>query len=128
MVNGRWLGGLQIAVAIWAFAGLIAIPGLVFFDVLRGWRWPPYNAIYDQMIVSVYFALGIVCLFVIREPLKHSSFLWFIVLSSVLHGAVMLFHAIANPMHQGHLFGDVWILAGAIGLALPLWHLRRTQA
>jgi hypothetical protein len=38
----------------------------------------------------------------------------------VLHGGVMLFHALHDPMHRGHLIGDVWILGGAFALAVPL--------
>ncbi len=124
-VDADRLVGLRLAVALWAFAGLVGIPVFVFFDVFRGWRWSPYNAIYDQMIVSIYFALGIVALFAIRDPLKHTSFLWFIVLSSVLHGTVMLFHAANDAEHHGHLAGDVWILAGAAALAVPLLRLPR---
>jgi hypothetical protein len=50
------LATLRRAVASWAFMGIIGIPALVFFDPFGGWRWQPYNPIYDQMIVSIYFA------------------------------------------------------------------------
>ena len=49
---------LRSAVIGWAFMGLVGIPLAVYFDLLEGWRWSPYNAIYDQMIVSIYFAVG----------------------------------------------------------------------
>jgi len=32
----------------------------------------------------------------------------------------MLFHALHTAVHRGHLLGDVFILAGAMGLAIPL--------
>lgn len=118
---------LRRAVASWAFMGIIGIPALVFFDPFGGWRWQPYNPIYDQMIVSIYFAIGLSALRAIRDPLRHLSFLWFIVFSSITHGVVMLAHAITHPMHMGHLFGDVWILAGGAALALPLWRLRKHE-
>jgi hypothetical protein len=41
---------LRGAVIGWAFMGLFGIHLAVYFDLLQGWRWPPYNAIYDQMI------------------------------------------------------------------------------
>jgi hypothetical protein len=116
---------LRPAVALWAFAGLLGIPAAVYFDLLGGWRWTPYNAIYDQMMVSVYFALGICALRAVKDPLRHASFLWFVAISSFTHGAVMLFHAVHNPMHLSHLLGDVWILAGGAALAWPLWRLRQ---
>jgi uncharacterized membrane protein len=117
------LKNLRRAVALWAFAGLIGIPALVFFDPFGGWKWQPYNPIYDQMMVAIYFAIGICALRAVRDPLRHLSFLWFVVLSSITHGAVMLFHALTHPMHLGHLLGDVWILAGAISLAIPMMQI-----
>jgi Family of unknown function (DUF6632) len=78
----------------WSFCAL---------HLFGGWRWPPYNAIYDQMIVSIYVAVGACSLWAPREPLKHASFLWFVVLSSTLHGSVRLFHAIHDPTNVGHL-------------------------
>lgn len=118
---------LRPAVIVWAFAGLLGIPLAVYFDLLGGWRWPPYNAIYDQMIVSVYFALGICAVRAIKNPMRHTSFLWFVAISSFTHGAVMLFHALHDQMHLGHLVGDVWILAGGVSLAWPLWRFRRVD-
>jgi hypothetical protein len=49
-------------------------------------------------------------------------------LERVTHGAVMLFLAVAHPVHAGHLAGDVWTLGGAIGLALPLHRAPRHTA
>ena len=118
---------LRPAVIVWAFFGLAGIPFAVYFDLLGGWRWPPYNAIYDQMMVSVYFALGICAARAVKDPVRHVSFLWFVVVSSVTHGLVMLFHASQDPMHLRHLFGDVWILAGGASLAWPLLRLSGTD-
>lgn len=127
MTNDQANRALRPAVILWAFFGLAGIPFAVYFDLLGGWRWPPYNAIYDQMIVSVYFALGICSARAVRYPIRHASLLWFIAISSFTHGIVMLFHALDNPMHLHHLFGDVWILAGGASLAWPLWRLRRAD-
>jgi len=118
---------LKAPIIGWAFMGLLGIPLAVYFDLLAGWRWPPYNAIYDQMIVSIYFAVGICSVMAIKNPLNHTSFLWFVVMSSFTHGGVMLYHAVLNPHHIGHLIGDVWILAGGLSLAIPLWRLRKYQ-
>ncbi len=123
--HDRANAALRPAVVVRAFAGLIGIPLAVYFDLLGGWRWPPYNAVYDQMMVSVYFAVGICAARAIRAPMAHSSFLWFVAISSFLHGAVMLFHAVHNPIHSHHLVGDVWIIAGGASLAWPLWRAGR---
>jgi hypothetical protein len=79
------------------------------------------------MMVSVYFAVGICSARAIKHPIRHVSFLWFVALSSVTHGAVMLFHALHDDTHINHLLGDVWILAGAASLAWPLWRTRRVD-
>lgn len=118
---------LRWAVASWAFAGLIVVPAFVLLDPLKAWRWQPYNPVYDQMMVAIYFAVGLCALRAVRDPLRHSSFLWFVVVSSVTHGLVMLYHALAHPMYGGHLVGDVWILAGAAGLGVPLGLASRGQ-
>ena len=127
MIEKNITTSLRIGVIIWAFSGLLGIPLAVYFDLLEGWRWTPYNAVYDQMMVSVYFAVGICSAIAIRNPVKHTSFLWFVAISSFTHGGVMLYHAVLNPHHIGHLMGDVWILAGGLSLAIPLWRLRKYQ-
>jgi hypothetical protein len=127
MTEQKITASLRGGVLSWTFMGLVGIPLAVYFDLLEGWRWPPYNAIYDQMIVSIYFAVGICSALAIRYPLKHTSFLWFVAISSFTHGGVMLYHANLNPEHMGHLIGDVWILAGGLSLAIPLWRLRKYQ-
>jgi len=118
------LASLRVAIATWAFMGLIGIPAFVYFDLFNGWRWRPYNAIYEQMIASIYVAIGACSVLSFKNPLQHLSFLWFVVLSSFTHGGVMLFRALHEPSHAGHLIGDVWILAGGLGLAVLLWGLK----
>lgn len=117
--------GLKIAIFSWGVMGMVGIPVLVFFDPFGGWKWVPQNPIYDQMIVSIYVTVGIFSFLALKDPLRHTSFLWFVVWSSVAHGGVMFYHALHMEMHRGHLFGDVWILAGAIGLGLSLWQAQR---
>ena len=123
----RGVRALRWVAAGWAFMGLIGIPALVFLDPFGGWRWKPNNAIYDQMMVSIYVAVGACALRAIPRPLEHTSFLWFVVWSSFLHGGVMLFHALAHEVHSGHLVGDVWILAGGLGLAISLGRARQRE-
>lgn len=123
MKQDALVASLRGATIAWAFIGLFGIPAAVYFDLFAGWRWPPYNAIYDQMIVSIYVAVGLCSALAIKNPLRHTSFLWFVAISSFTHGLVMLYHALMNPQHIGHLIGDVWILAGGLSLAIPLWRL-----
>ncbi len=53
MAEQKIIASLRGGVLSWIFMGLVGIPVAVYFDLLQGWRWPPYNAIYDQMIVSI---------------------------------------------------------------------------
>ena len=66
---------LRPAVIVWTFAGLVGIPCAVYFDLLGGWRWPPYNAVYDQMMVSVYFALGVQAPSSVESRVRHAWWL-----------------------------------------------------
>ena len=106
---------------------IVASDDEVYFDPFGGWQWQPCNPVYDQMIVLIYVALGVCALRAIRDPLQHASFLWFVVASSMTHGGIMLFHAATHRMYIGHLVGDVWILAGGLSLAVPLWRLSRAS-
>jgi len=58
MTTDQANAALRPAVVVWSLAGLVGIPLAVYFDFLGGWRWSPYNAVYDQMIVSIYVAVG----------------------------------------------------------------------
>lgn len=123
--QSRPLTFLRWTVLLWGVSVAAALPLIVAFDPLHGWRWAPLNPVYDQMIVSIYVALGIMLIRASREPFEHWSLLQFTVLSSVLHGGVMLYHAVAMPMYHGHLWGDVWILGGAAWLAVAMALARR---
>ena len=111
---------IRPSVIIWAVSGLIVIPLCVYFDPMQGWRWIPFNPVYEQMMVSIYLAVGFMCVLAIRSPIHYISFLWFVAISSFTHGFTMLYHAVTNPTHQGHRLGDVWIIAGGLSIFLPL--------
>ena len=72
-----------------------------------GWRWEPHHPHYEQMIVGLYFTLGVFLLLAAREPLRHLSLIWFTVWSSVVHGGIMTVQALSGAHERGHLFGDV---------------------
>lgn len=75
-----------------------------------GWAWhegSPSANNYYMMIVGVYATLG---LFLIRagsDPKGSASLIWFTVWSSVVHAAIMAWQSLEDPIHQGHLLGDV---------------------
>lgn len=75
-----------------------------------GWAWhegSPASNDYYMMIVGVYATLGICLILAAKNPLANASLIWFTVWSSVVHAAVMAVQAFTQPMHRGHLLGDV---------------------
>lgn len=87
-----------------------------------GWRWVPYQQNYEQMIVAIYFVLGIFLILASKNPLQNLSLIWFTVWSSVAHGVVMLIQAIVFPHEHGHLMGDVpalFLMAMILAILTP---------
>ncbi len=87
-----------------------------------GWRWTPNQPEYEQMILGVYFTLGVFLLLAARDPLKHTSLIWFTVWSSVVHAGIMAMHSFREPAESGHLLGDVpglLIVAVLLGVLTP---------
>lgn len=75
-----------------------------------GWMWhegSPAGNNYYMMIVGVYATLGVFLILAAKNPVANASLIWFTVASSVVHAGVMAVQAMGNPMHQGHLVGDV---------------------
>jgi len=72
-----------------------------------GWRWAPHHAHYEQMIVGLYFTLGIFLIRASRDPLQHLSIIWFAVWSSIVHASIMTIQSFTGPEHRGHLVADV---------------------
>jgi hypothetical protein len=83
---------------------------------------------YLQMILGVYATLGVFLLIASRNPLAHSSLIWFTVWSSVVHAGIMGAQSLANPEHLAHLWGDVPALLAVAGiLAILTRRAARTQ-
>ena len=87
-----------------------------------GWAWHeggPATNDYFLMIVAIYFTLGVFLIRAASNPTANATLIWFTVWSSIVHAAVMAFAAMRNPMHHGHLIGDVpALLVAAIVLAV----------
>ncbi len=75
-----------------------------------GWAWhegSPASSHYFMMIVGVYATLGIFLIRAAGNPSAHRSLIGFTIWSSVVHAGIMAVQSMNNPMHQGHLLGDV---------------------
>src|SRR5260370_9298048 len=64
----------------------------------------------DDMMLSLYFALGIFLLMAVRNPSANSSLIAFAAWSSFAHGAVMAVLAFKLPSERAGFFGPVAFL------------------
>ncbi len=71
----------------------------------------------DEMMLSLYFALGIFLLMAVRNPSANSSLIAFAAWSSFAHGAVMAVLAFKLPSERAGFFGAVAVLV-VIGVVL----------
>ena len=113
----------RLTVALRAF-GLFFILGVYPLTELwpSGWAWHTGTSEYLQMIIALYATLGVFLLLASGRPEAHVGLIAFTLWSSVVHGAVMAVQSLANPMHAGHLYGDVpalLIVAAVLGWLCP---------
>jgi hypothetical protein len=105
MVTATRNTALRIALVILGVMCLALGPLMLVWP--SGWRWSPHHAHYEQMIVGIYFTLGIFLLRASKDPLEHLSIIWFAVWASVVHASIMTFQALTAAEHHGHLVADV---------------------
>lgn len=118
----RYLKGSLVVFGIFFIAGL---PVLMMWVWPAAWGWTPRQPEYEQMIMGVYATLGVFLIRAARAPLANASLIWFTVWSSIVHGGIMLAHAIADDAERAHLAGDVPAL---FLTALVLWYLMPRRA
>lgn len=97
-----------LKIALFA-AGLILAFGIYPLTVFwpSGWTWHQGQSQYLQMIIGIYFTLGIFLMIASKNPLAHRSLIWFTVWSSFVHGGIMAVQSFIYPNQMTHLFGDV---------------------
>jgi hypothetical protein len=97
---------------------LLAI-GLIFTFALwpltvlwpSGWSWHAEGrSYYLEMILGLYATLGVFLMLAARNPIAHLSLIWFVVWSSIVHGAIMAVQSFQGHHNMGHLWGDVLAL------------------
>jgi hypothetical protein len=101
---------LQFALIVFGAIFLLVYPLAIFWP--SGWAWhagAPYESEYFMMIVGVYATLGLFLINAARDPLANRSLIWFTIVSSVVHAAIMAVQSFGGDgrMHMGHLLGDV---------------------
>ena len=77
-----------------------------------GWVWddPARNAAMEHMLYAVYVTLGIFLIGLAREPERALPLINWVIVANLVHGTVMLVHALGRPGGHAHLLptGDVW--------------------
>lgn len=99
---------LQVALAAFGAVFCLIYPLAVIWP--SGWAWHegvPHSSQYYMMIVGVYLTLGVFLIRAAANPAAHGSLIQFTNWSSVVHAVIMAVQSFSNPMHMGHLLGDV---------------------
>jgi hypothetical protein len=109
--------------------GLVFIFGIWPLGVVwpSGWAWHAEGrSEYYEMILGIYATLGVFLIIASRDPMAHTSLIWFTVWSSLVHGAIMAAQSLSNARHMGHLWGDVLALVAVAGVLAALMPRRAT--
>jgi hypothetical protein len=98
------------------FTGLACVAGL--YPLSRALRDGVASSInrQDQMILSIYIALGVFLLMAVRDPREHRSLILFAGWSTLAHDGVMIVQSIQHHDLRGDLLG--FSIIGCIGIAL----------
>ncbi|MGB8887446.1 MAG: DUF6632 domain-containing protein [Candidatus Korobacteraceae bacterium] len=110
MIRERALKILLVLTGLACVAGLYPLSG-----ALRDGTATTINR-QDQMILSIYIALGVFLLIAAREPREHRSLILFAGWSTLAHDGVMIVQGIQYHDLRGDLIG--FAIVGVIGLAL----------
>ena len=118
---------LRYALILFGIVFLLVYPLAIVWP--SGWAWhagAPYESDYFLMIVGVYATLGVFLILASRDPDANRSLIWFTIVSSLVHAAIMAEESLRMPEHMGHLVGDV---PGLVAVAVVLFALMpRPQA
>jgi len=116
--RGAELSGTRYLRLALVAVGVIFIAGIYPLTIVwpSGWSWHTGHSDYLQMILGLYATLGVFLLIASRRPLEHLSLIRFTVWSSIVHAAIMAAQSVVNPMHMGHLWGDVLALFAVAGV------------
>src|SRR5271157_4658503 len=110
MIRERALKILLVLTGLACLAGLYPLSG-----ALRDGAATTINR-QDQMILSIYIALGVFLLIAAREPREHRSLILFAGWSTLAHDGVMIVQGVQYHDLRGDLMG--FSIIGVIGLTL----------
>jgi lipid-A-disaccharide synthase-like uncharacterized protein len=116
---------LKIALNVIGVMFIVGLPAMMMWVWPSGWGWTPPQPEYEHMILGVYGTLGVFLIMAARDPLANTSLIWFTIWSSIVHGGIMLIHAIIDETDLINLVGDVPAL---FLFAFVLWYLMPKQS
>jgi lipid-A-disaccharide synthase-like uncharacterized protein len=111
---------LKIALYVIGGVFVVGVPILMMWLWPSGWGWTPPQPEYEHMIMGVYATLGVFLIKAAADPLANLSLIGFTVWSSIVHGGIMLIHALMDETDRANLIGDV---PGLFLVAFVLWYL-----
>ncbi len=113
---------LSLALRVFGVIAIFGVYPMMEFVFPSGFAWEPRQSEYEQMIVGIYAVLGVFLLLAARNPLEHRSLIQFTVWSSIVHGGIMLVHALVDETERSNLAGDVptlFVIAVVLWVLLP---------
>ncbi|MEH6557635.1 MAG: DUF6632 domain-containing protein [Oceanicoccus sp.] len=116
---------LSIALYAIGVVFIVGVPAMMMVVWPDGWSWSPAQPEYEQMIMGIYITLGIFLIRAAKDPLEHSSLIWFTVWSSIVHAGIMLAQAIVDETEHANMLGDIPAL---FFVAFLLWYLMPNKA
>ena len=120
---------LQAALILFGAVSCLLYPLAVVWP--SGWAWhagPPVASDYFMMIVGLYLTLGVFLIRAAADPQANRPLILFAIWSSVVHAAIMAVQSLTQPMHMGHMAGDVPALLVAAAALGWLLHADRARA
>ena len=99
----RWLRVVLAAAGVFFIAGLYPMSRL--WPGAFGWH-PPHPA-FERMITAIYASLGLFLLLASRRPRRYRPIIDFTIVSSAVHGLVMIPDAWRVPGNRLHLATDI---------------------
>jgi hypothetical protein len=88
------------------------------------WSNPAVNIADERMILAMYIALGICFIMGAKDPVRHAIIIDYTIISSILHGGVMFYYALALDGEMAHMWGDVPLLF-VLAIGFMIFHPRR---
>ena len=114
---GMFVVGLSFVLTMPFITGLL--------PALFRWATPMVHMADERMIIAIYVALGICLMMAAKDPVRNAIIIDFTIISSLFHGGVMFFDAIAMFDDEWpHLVGDIPFLF-AIAIAFMIYHPKR---